>query len=127
MNTTPISNDDPTARLDAQALARLHALDPDGRHGVVARVLATFESSLLRQLAQLDEARERGDADEIGRVAHTLKSSSASIGALALSAVCAEVEQAVRAGETAELVKDVDRLLAVGRGALVAVRAILHP
>jgi HPt (histidine-containing phosphotransfer) domain-containing protein len=127
MNATPTPNDDPTARLDAQALARLHALDPDGRHGVVARVLATFESSLLRQLAQLDEARERGDAGEIGRVAHTLKSSSASIGALALSAVCAEVEQAVRAGETAELVKDVDRLLAEGRGALVAVRAILHP
>jgi|WetSurMetagenome_2_1015567.scaffolds.fasta_scaffold24904_2 histidine phosphotransfer protein HptB len=127
MNPTPNSNDDSSAQLDAQALARLHALDPDGRHGVVGRVLATFETSLLRQMAQLDEARERGEADELGRIAHTLKSSSASIGALALSAVCAEVERAVRAGETTELVKDVDRLLAEGRRALGAVRAILRP
>lgn len=119
-------HDDQTAQLDAQALARLHALDPDGRHGVVARVLNTFEAALLRHLAQFDEARERGDTAELGRIAHTLKSSSASIGALALSAVCAEVEHAVRVGQTADLVTDVDRLLAEGRRALGAVRAILR-
>ena len=65
-----------------QDTARLQALDPDGRHGVVARVLATFESSLLRQMAQLDEARERGDADEIGRVIRA-----------ALGGTLAEIEQ----------------------------------
>ena len=34
--------------LDEQALARLRELDPDGRQGVVMRVLAAFETSLAR-------------------------------------------------------------------------------
>ena len=39
--------------LDAAALARLRELDPEGRHGVLPRVLGAFEASLARMLAQL--------------------------------------------------------------------------
>jgi HPt (histidine-containing phosphotransfer) domain-containing protein len=112
--------------LDAQALARLRELDPDGRSGVVARVMQAFETSLVRQAAQLIESRDKGDAAAIGQLAHTLKSSSASLGALALSACCAEVEQAVRAGETADLGPRVDQLLSQAQAALAAVRAMLR-
>lgn len=112
--------------LDAQALARLRELDPEGRSGVVGRVMQAFETSLVRQLAQLIEARDTGDTAAIGHLAHTLKSSSASLGALALSACCAEVEQAVRAGETDALAPQVDQLLSLAQGALAAVRAMLR-
>ena len=39
-------------------------------------------------------ARARGDAAAIVRPAHTLKSSSASLGAMRLSAICREIEEA---------------------------------
>lgn len=113
-------------QLDAQALAKLRELDPDGRHGVVQRVLQTFESTLQRQAAELREARDRGDVAVMGRIAHTMKPSSAAVGALALSALCADVERQVRNGETAGLLPRVENLLSEAERALVAVRAMLR-
>ena len=116
---TPIS-------LDETALARLRELDPDGRHGVLPRVLTTFEASLARMLDQLQEQQVAADAKAVAALAHTLKSSSASVGALALSAACAQVEARLRAGQTAALRDDVDLLLVHGRAALRAVGAMLR-
>lgn len=113
--------------LDAAALERLRELDPDGRHGVVARVLGAFETSLARMLVQLAAEREEGDGGVVAGVAHTLKSSSASVGALALAQVCADVERRLRAGQPGDLGADVQRLLTEGEGALRAVRAMLRP
>lgn len=116
--------------LDAAALARLRELDPDGRNGVVRRVLTAFESSLARMLAQLAAEVDGGNAAVVASVAHTLKSSSASVGALRLAATCEEVERRAREsrdGGTAAQRHDVERLLAEGEAALAAVRAILYP
>jgi len=113
-------------QLDAQALAKLHELDPDGRHGVVRRVLQTFETTLARHIAELSEARDRGDMAVMGRIAHTMKPSSAAVGALALSALCADVERQVRNGETAGLLPRVAHLLTEADRALAAVRAMLR-
>ena len=112
--------------LDAAALARLRELDPDGRHGVLGRVLQAFETSLSRMVVQLAAERESGDAGVVAGVAHTLKSSSASVGALALSQVCAEVEKRLRAGEAGSLSGDIERLLQASESALGAVRAMLR-
>lgn len=113
--------------LDESALARLRELDPDGRHGVLQRVLTAFETSLARALGQLQEQQAAADAKTVAALAHTLKSSSASVGALTLAAVCAEVESRLRDGQTTNLRDDVGLLLAHGRAALVAVGAMLRP
>lgn len=113
-----------TTTLDAAALARLRELDPDGRHGVLPRVMSAFETSLARMLAQL---AAKPDTAVVGSLAHTLKSSSASVGALALSRACAEVELGVRAGAAADLDEQVLRLVREGEAALAAVRAMLRP
>jgi len=84
--------------LAAASLADLRALDPGGQARLVQRVLITYQGSLGRLLAQLGEARGADAWDQVSRVAHTLKSSSASIGALALSALCAEIEKSIREG-----------------------------
>jgi histidine phosphotransfer protein HptB len=123
----PKQDDDPAPRLDAQALERLRELDPDGRHGVMQRVLQAYETSLERQLAKAAEARDRGDTSAIGAVAHMLKSSSASVGALAMAERCAEIDRAVRNGTLVDLGAEVETLLAEGRRALAAVRAMLRP
>jgi HPt (histidine-containing phosphotransfer) domain-containing protein len=124
-NPVPVAT--PVPELDPQCLARLRELDPDGRHGVLLRVLGAFESSLLRMADQLQAARQAADAGAVAAVAHTLKSSSGSVGALALSAACADVERRLRAAEPGDLAADVQRLLEEGGSALVAVRAMLRP
>jgi histidine phosphotransfer protein HptB len=117
----------PAAGLDQQALARLQELDPDGRHGVVQRVLQAFETSLTRMLVQLRGELGTGQAEVVAAVAHTLKSSSASVGALALSSACAEVEARLRGGELATLDRDITWLISEGEAALEATAAMLRP
>jgi len=85
--------------LDAACMAELRALDPDGTAQLVKRVLVTYQASLTRLVEQLRSAHADGAWDQVSRVAHTLKSSSASIGALALSALCADIERLLRAGD----------------------------
>jgi len=63
----------------------------------------------------------------VAGIAHTLKSSSASVGALALSARCAEIERRLREGADGDLQADVQRLLAEGEAALRAVGSMLRP
>jgi HPt (histidine-containing phosphotransfer) domain-containing protein len=116
----------PPGGLDSQALARLHELDPDGRHGVVQRVLQAFETSLTRMLLQLRAELGAGRPDTVATVAHTLKSSSASVGALALSRTCAEVEARLRGGDHAQLDRDITCLIAEGEAALQAAAAMLR-
>ena len=87
--------------LDAACMAELHGLDPDGKTQLVRRVLAAYQSSLVKQLEQKGPARAGADWDAVARVAHTLKSSSANIGALAFSALCGDIERLLRAGDSA--------------------------
>ena len=82
--------------LDTASLNRLRELDPGERNGLLQRVLRTYTQSLERMLVQWREARAAADANAMRVIAHTLKSSSASVGALELSALCADVEARLR-------------------------------
>ena len=82
--------------LDADALQRLRELDPTGQSRLLARVAQAFETSVERLMPELRTAWRAGNLDGVRHVAHTLKSSSASIGAVKLSALCAEIESMVR-------------------------------
>lgn len=115
----------PHADLDQVALAKLRELDPDGRRGVVRRVLTAFESSLSRWLQQLQGHPDPVDAGVLGSIAHTLKSSAGSVGAKDLSLACADVERRLRNGEVVDVPLEVARLLSLGQAALLAVRAML--
>ena len=84
------------AVLDVDALRRLAELDPTGASRLLQRVFGAFESSAQRMIPQLYAALGAGDLPGVRHVAHTLKSSSASIGAIKLSRLCAEIETMVR-------------------------------
>lgn len=110
--------------LDSEALARLEELDPQGTLRLLERVFTAFEASAARLLPQLAQARAAGDPKGIRHVAHTFKSSSASIGALKLSALCVEVEAMSQSiGPGAALDERMDALCAE----LEIVRAALRP
>jgi len=89
--------------LDAAALARLTELDPKGESRLIERVMQAFQTSLARLRLQLEVARRDGDRAAIRMVAHTLKSSSASIGATHVSQLCGQIETAIRDGADAAL------------------------
>jgi hypothetical protein len=122
---TPAAGTPQPGSLDAAALARLRELDPEGRTGVVRRVLVAYEASLARAVVALQAAQAGGDTGEVGRVAHALKSSSASVGALALADECARVETLVRGRAAGDLGAAVLRMHAEGMRALAAVRTLL--
>jgi len=77
---------------DAQALDKLRVLDPQGTHGLVARVLRTFAESLERHADELRDARHAMDFAALRLVAHTLKSSAATVGALELARLSTDIE-----------------------------------
>ena len=111
--------------LDAAVLKSLESLDPQGTSRLIQRVLTTYLASLDRIRQQLANGRNDNDLRAILLAAHTLKSSSASVGALTLSARCAQVEGAARDGKGGELPSMVDQLIAeIGR-VEVAVQGLL--
>ncbi len=84
--------------LDAAALAKLRQLDPSGRGRLLQRVLSSYSVSLSRLRQQIGDAQALSDSAGLWMGVHTLKSSSASIGAFGLSQQCAAAEQAIREG-----------------------------
>lgn len=121
----PTGHGAPPPVIDPAAVDRLRQLDPDGRRGFLVQVLRTYEGSLLRYLSTLSTARAQGDLKLAGDTAHTLKSSSAAIGALAFSSRCADIERMARAGEADALGAPLDALLSEADRVLLAVRAML--
>ncbi|OGA97296.1 MAG: hypothetical protein A3E25_18535 [Burkholderiales bacterium RIFCSPHIGHO2_12_FULL_69_20] len=98
--------------LDAKALAGLTQLDPTGANRLMQRVLTTYRGSLERLLSQMTHARQQSDMAALRLVTHTLKSSSASVGALALSVLCGDAEKSIREGQLDQLPSMLDHLAA---------------
>jgi hypothetical protein len=113
--------------LDADALDRLRDLDPTGKSRLMERVLRAFHSSASRLAQQFHEARTSGDMEGIRHVVHTLKSSSASIGALELARLCAEIEGSIRADALAALPGRLDAMDRELAAVLQAVTPMLSP
>ena len=70
--------------LDISALDAIRALDEDNGHALLQEILAAYCESSPVLLHQLDDAIAIGDADKAKVAAHTLKSSSANVGAMRL-------------------------------------------
>jgi len=98
------------AVLDALALSRLTELDPTGENRLLERVLQAFQTSVARLRPQAEAAHATGDRAGLRLVAHTLKSSSASIGALHLSQLCAQIETTIRLESGDNLDAQIDAL-----------------
>jgi hypothetical protein len=114
--------------LDDAALGKLRDLDPGGRTGIVRRVLGAFDASLAKLTRQFEAARAAGDDAGLRHVAHTLRSSAASIGALDLSRCCQEIETQLRAGvagRSPEMAPNLDAFVVESGRAAAAVRTIL--
>jgi CheY-like chemotaxis protein len=111
--------------LDASALDRLRELDPKGENQLLSRVIKAFESSAAKLMPQLQDSRRAGDNTGVRHVAHTLKSSSASIGAIKLSQLCAEIEIKIRTDKLENLDELSDAMCAEVEIVLQALKRLL--
>jgi CheY-like chemotaxis protein/HPt (histidine-containing phosphotransfer) domain-containing protein len=107
-SSTPIADEIPgisatpeAVTIDPKALQVLRALQKPGRPDVLTRVVDMFNLDAPRLLSAMRNAIAANDADALQRAAHTLKSTSANVGAMLLAAYCREIEQLARSADVA--------------------------
>ena len=86
------------AQLDFGALDQIRALQRPGAPDILRKIVNVYLADSAKLLGVLREAVARGDCEAMQRAAHTLKSSSASLGGLELARHCEEMERDGRAG-----------------------------
>jgi two-component system, sensor histidine kinase and response regulator len=102
------------AVLDRSYLESLRRLEAATGKKIVAEVVAHYLAESPRRLARMREALASGDAVELRFVAHSLKGSSAQIGAVTVAEKCQEIEHRAVVGSlegAGVLLNDVDREL----------------
>ncbi len=78
--------------LDVSVLDKYRKRERTGRKNLLSRILDAFLEQSPQHIDQLRTAILDGDSPGIQAAAHTLKSSSANVGAMALSALCKDLE-----------------------------------
>ena len=78
--------------IDRNALDMIASLRQPGAENILRKLISLYLDGSPALLKSIREAVEGSDADLLRRAAHTLKSSSASLGALAFSGICKELE-----------------------------------
>jgi HPt (histidine-containing phosphotransfer) domain-containing protein len=113
------------AVLDPAAFAHLLEITGDDLEFVDELVDTYFDDAVV-QLEAMRQAAEKGDTDALVRPAHSLKSSSANVGAATLSEACRSLEADGRTGvvpDFAVRVADCEAIFVAVQSALLAERA----
>lgn len=117
------SGDDVTDALDQSVLSGLREL---GDQQLLAELAELFLEDATNHLEALREAIEDDDPPSVVRVAHTLKGTCGSMGALRMSAICAELEDVGHSRELERTPVLVERLGAEFGGVRTALEAEMN-
>jgi HPt (histidine-containing phosphotransfer) domain-containing protein len=112
--------------LDASVIQSLRELGGEDDPGLLVELIDLYLADAPQRMCEIENALATGDWKLLGRAAHTLKSASANIGALSLSALCRELEYKARSGDAqhcGSLFKSSAASLARVQDALRALRA----
>ena len=82
--------------LDPAGLDRLRRTLGQQADQMLPVLLASFETDIAKLMSDADTALAADDRDDLRRAAHTIKSNAATFGAMRLSALALELEQATR-------------------------------
>ena len=89
-----------TSSLDAVDMALLKGfgeIQAEGEPDLVVELIDLYLEDAPRKVASMLEAAAGADGAALGRAAHSLKGSSASLGAFGVAALCEELEEVVKA------------------------------
>ena len=107
--------------LDRSMLEKIREASPSDADGLLVRVIRRYLDDAPRQIGRMRAALASADSDALGRAAHSLKSSSATVGATQLAECCRRIEAEVREGHGGGVVADiaaVDRAFELAAGLL---------
>jgi len=110
--------------LDHSAIDAVRQLDPDGQDRLLSRLIALYRDDSSQLLADIENALKVGDTESVARAAHTLKSSSANLGAANVAAIARQIEHAARGGDITELPTSMTKLRAQRTVALSELEAL---
>lgn len=85
--------------IDMTVIQKLRDLGGDEDPNLVLELIDIFLTDAPVQMQRITEGLESGDVKIVERASHTLKSSSANIGAVSLSSVCQKMEEIARRNE----------------------------
>ena len=88
--------------LDRQVLEQLGKVLTNGKPELLTRVINLYLTESPKLVQKLKQAAGASDAREIARSAHSLKSSSANVGAKVLSRYCEDIEASAKRSDTNE-------------------------
>jgi signal transduction histidine kinase/DNA-binding response OmpR family regulator len=91
---TPASADP----IDEQVLDSLRRLQREGQPDIVEQVFQLFFKAAAELLTDLDNGAATGDTALLYRASHALKSASANVGAVVMSAHCRDLEMLAKSG-----------------------------
>ena len=112
--------------IDPNALDLIRSLQPEAGDELLAQLIGIYLEDAPKHIVAMRAATQHSDVDALRVAAHTLKSSSAQLGALRLSESCRTLEQRARSkqvDDAALLVSDVEREFAQVRAAFEQLRA----
>lgn len=98
--------------LDARRLDELFAIERRGVPGYVAGLMGTFLSDAPQRLRRMQAAHAGGEGPVLREEAHVLRAAAATVGAVAVAGLCAELEDASRAGRLLGIGARLDALAA---------------
>jgi HPt (histidine-containing phosphotransfer) domain-containing protein len=108
--------------LDPTALERLRVTLGKQADAMLPGLIDTFFKDALRLIADAQHSWEQGQPADLRRAAHSLKSTSATFGAMALSRLARELEYKARDGA----LEGADELLARTQAAYAQAQAALE-
>lgn len=98
-NEEESSSPAPNPALDPAAYAHFQVTFGMANEGLAKELLMLFLKDTTEKLSELQRAAGKGESQILTHIAHSLKSSSAQMGALRLSKICRELETQARAGD----------------------------
>ena len=94
------------AALDPQALDQLRSKQKYRKKDLVRRVVRLYLEQTPKMIEQLASAQAQSDTEAMAGIAHSLKSSSLTVGATALAETCRKIEEQGKSGEVDAAVVD---------------------
>jgi len=82
--------------IDSEAISNLRELNPEDGGEFLREIFAIYLEDTPKRITEMKEALAKGDAATFARAAHTIKGSSANVGAKVMKSIAERLEHTAR-------------------------------